>query len=57
MSIHRRSFLQLSAAITGSSLLSGFNTLSGERPAYSSITGDITPISLEERKEIGRAHV
>lgn len=50
MSIHRRSFLQLSAAITGSSLLSGFNTRSAERPAYSSITGDITPISIEERK-------
>lgn len=52
MSLRRRSFLQLSAALAGTSLLPSLNSFGqgNEQPAFTSITGDIVPISLDERK-------
>ncbi len=51
MSLRRRSFIQLSAALTGTGLMTSFGSFANEKEfGLSSIIGDIVPISTEERK-------
>lgn len=50
MSIHRRTFLQISAALTTSSLLTGISSVGQNKPGLSSVSRNVPAIGTEERK-------
>jgi Xaa-Pro aminopeptidase len=51
MSVKRRDFIQLSAVAAGTSIIAGFSSFkSKEQDNLQSMTDDVTPISIQERK-------
>ena len=50
MSVKRRDFIQLSAIAAGTGIITGFSSFTSKNEDFRSMTDDVVPISIEERK-------